>query len=291
LSVFGFLAWVAVEQMSRGIMQRASLFADQVEEYAKDLPLEQLGLASGRPLALPENLGRDLFATLLGAVRDLVSPVGLVLVVLLFMLLGRQGPLPDPTSLLGEIQSRVKNYLLKLVGLSALTGMLVWVVLAILGVQFAFVFGFLTFLLNFIPNIGSIIATLLPLPVIMLSPDLTATERVLALVLPAALQFGIGSVIQPRVMGEALDLHPVAVLLALIFFGMIWGVIGAFLALPITAIIKIVLERIPETRPAAAVLAGDLSVLTRPRPASAVDGEPGASAPGGNRPPGADAPG
>jgi AI-2 transport protein TqsA len=81
--------------------------------------------------------------------------------------------------------------------------------------------------------------------------------------LPAAIQFVIGNLIQPRAQGASLELHPVVVLMALVFFGMIWGMVGAFLATPITAVIKIVLERIPVTQPLAAAMAGDLDVLLR----------------------------
>jgi AI-2 transport protein TqsA len=76
--------------------------------------------------------------------------------------------------------------------------------------------------------------------------------------IPAALQFLIGSLIQPRIMGRSQKLHPVVILLALIFFGTIWGIVGAVLAVPITGVLKIALERIPATRLAAAWLEGNL---------------------------------
>src|SRR5208283_1287364 len=132
----------------------------------------------------------------------------------------------------------------------------------LLGVEFAWVFGLLAFLLNFVPSIGAIIASLLPLPVILLSPDMSLTAKVLAIVIPAAIQIVIGSFVQPRVQGHALDLHPVVIVLALIFFGMIWGLMGAFLATPITAVVRIIFARIPITRPLADMLAGNLDVLS-----------------------------
>jgi AI-2 transport protein TqsA len=202
-------------------------------------------------------------ALLNGLTESLTTGV-LVVIFMIFILLGRKGPPPDPTSLLGEIEIRVRSYLLRVVGLSVLTGVVVGVALAVIGVKFALVFGFLAFLLNFIPNVGAIIATLLPLPVVLLSPDLSPTQQVLALAVPATLQGLIGSLLQPRLYGAALNLHPVVVLLALVFFGMIWGIIGAFLAMPITGVIRIVFERIPATRPLGELMAGDLSLITRP---------------------------
>ena len=124
--------------------------------------------------------------------------------------------------------------------------------------ELALVFGVLAFLLNFIPSIGSVISTLLPLPVIFLSEEMSDAAKVLAIAIPGGLQFAIGSILEPKVMGESLDLHPVVVLLGLIFFGMIWGIVGMILATPMVAVLRIVLERIEMTAPVGNVLAGRL---------------------------------
>jgi AI-2 transport protein TqsA len=252
--------------------------AEHVDEYRQELArltakavafLDGIGIHpksedARRALAITEKMGQQFLATLLNGLTEFLTTSTLVVIFMVFLLLGRTGPVPDPTSLLGEIGSRVRRYLVRLVSLSVLTGLLVGLALMLLGVRFALVFGFLAFLLNFIPNIGALIATLLPLPIVILSPDLSITEQVLALVVPAGIQFFIGSLIQPRLYGGALNLHPVTVLLALVFFGMIWGIIGAFLAMPITGVIKIVIDRIPATRPIGQLMAGDLSILSQP---------------------------
>lgn len=251
---------------------------EHVDEYRDELArltgkgaalLERVGVHANsedarRALAFTDQVGRQLLTALLTGLTEFFTTSTLVVIFMVFLLLGRTGPAPDPTSLLGEIGSRVRRYLVRLVGLSVLTGLLVGVALALLGVRFALVFGFLAFLLNFIPNIGAIIATLLPLPIVILSPDLSITAQVLALAIPAGIQVLIGSLIQPRLYGGALDLHPVTVLLALVFFGMIWNIIGTFLAMPITGVIKIVFDRIPTTRPLGQLMAGDLSVISQP---------------------------
>ncbi len=90
--------------------------------------------------------------------------------------------------------------------ISALTGFLVALTLGILHVPFATLFGFLAFLLNFIPNIGAIIATLLPLPIVYLDPNMTIPAKLLALILPSAIQLVIGS-FQPKWVGNSLQLH------------------------------------------------------------------------------------
>jgi AI-2 transport protein TqsA len=203
----------------------------------------------------------------IGEVTAVASNGMLVAVFVLFLLVARHGgerlaDHPPPPALLGEIEARVQRFVRLMILFSFVTGSMVWLVLSALGVDFAGFFGLLAFLLNFIPTLGSIVATLLPIPLILLSPELSVTEKVLAIVLPATIQVCIG-ILQPRAQGHSLDLHPVTVLLTLIFFGMIWGLVGAFLALPITAVIKIVLERIPATQPFAALLAGDLGAVMR----------------------------
>ena len=80
----------------------------------------------------------------------------------------------------------------------------------------------------------------------------------LAIVLPAVIQFVIGNVIEPRIMGGSLDLHPITILLALIVWGMLWGIVGMLLATPLTAVMKIFFERIEHTRAFADLLAGRL---------------------------------
>jgi AI-2 transport protein TqsA len=125
----------------------------------------------------------------------------------------------------------------------------------------ALVFGLFAFLLNFIPSLGSHIDTLLPLPVVLVSPDSSLTTIVLTIGLPMLIQVIFGSFIEPKVMGGSLDLHPVTVILALIVWGMLWGIVGMLLAVPLTAVMKIFFERIEHTSLLAEILAGRLDRL------------------------------
>ncbi len=192
-----------------------------------------------------------------------IANAGSILLLMAFLLLGRRSPHHQRSGIIHEIEARVQRYISLTVFISALTGVLVGAPLAILGVKFAAGFGFLAFLLNFIPNVGAVIATVLPVPIILLDPQMHGhfVVQILAIAIPAGMQVLVGS-LQPRLMGNSLDLHPVVVLLSLLFFTMIWGVGGAFLATPLTAVIKIVFEKIPATRPLAAALAGNLEPLT-----------------------------
>jgi AI-2 transport protein TqsA len=176
----------------------------------------------------------------------------------LFILLGNKDTGKKKTGTLAEIEKRIKRYITTKVVLSAVTGALVYATLEIMGVQYAITFGAFAFLLNFIPNIGSIVATLLPLPIILLSPEISQTGKILAFAIPGVIQFGIGSILEPKIMGISLDLHPAVVLLSLIFWGVLWGFEGMVLAVPITAVLRMSLERIESTAPIAALLAGRL---------------------------------
>ena len=131
--------------------------------------------------------------------------------------------------------------------------------LSILGIDLALAFGIFAFLLNFIPSLGSVVATFLPLPIVLVTEDMTLATGIMAIAIPGAIQFSVGNVIEPKVMGKSLELHPVTILVALIFWGTLWGVVGMFLAVPITAVLRILLGRLEVTRPAAALLEGRLA--------------------------------
>jgi AI-2 transport protein TqsA len=286
LGACGLLITVSVAEMAENYDAYRADFIAFASYSAQTLRLEQLGIhfdpETGRFHAISDQSIKNMLSSMLVEGLDLVSSGMLVVIFMVFILLGKKGDLPRPPGLLDDIEQSIRRYTLTMVALSVLTGVLVWFPLFLLHVPFAYLFGFLAFLLNFIPNVGSIVATLLPVPVILLSPDLTITAKVLALSLPAAIQVVLATLVQPRVLGRSLDLHPVVVLMALIFFGMIWGISGAFLAAPITAVIKIILERIPTARPLAALLAGDLQVFSRP--ASTFNREPPTNVDDASRP-------
>ena len=258
------LIWLLGSLLSTSIGQlaeNANRYQTQVDALltTASQPLERFGVS------LPEALGAGgvsagaIGGALLGtttAVLDALSKSLLVLIFVIYLLIGGSAP---QTGVAREIVQRVQRYIVTKGLMSGATGLLVGLTLWILDVDLALVFGVLALLLNFMPSVGSIVATLLPLPIVLVSPDVSATAAVLAIAVPAALQFAIGSVIEPKLMGDSLDLHPIAILIALIFWGMLWGVIGMLLATPITAVLRILFERLEYTRPLANLLAGRLS--------------------------------
>ncbi|NNL84275.1 MAG: AI-2E family transporter [Myxococcales bacterium] len=207
-------------------------------------------------------LGKILLGTT-DTVVNLLSKSLLVLIFVIFLLIGH-GASAAASGVWAEIESRVQRYIVIKALVSALTGLLIGIVLGTLDVPLAMAFGLLAFLLNFIPSVGSLIATLLPLPVVMISPEVSSSAAVLAIAIPAGIQLLVGNVLEPKWMGASLDLHPVALLMALILWGMLWGIAGMLLATPITAVMKILFEKLESTRPLADVLAGRLAKLRSP---------------------------
>ncbi|MHC4716884.1 MAG: AI-2E family transporter [Planctomycetota bacterium] len=255
---------------AEGYQQRVEQLLIRAEEA---LPLRYLRIgldeqpATGPPATQPSlrQLGRTAARWISGAlvttgaaVMGIASRGALVLVFLLFLLLGGSATKAPASGIWREVASRTKRYLYTKLLTSVTTGVLVGLTLNLLGVDLALAFGFMTFLLNFIPSVGSVIATLLPVPVVLLSPEIGPVAAVLAIAIPATIQFLIGNVIEPKIMGNLLDLHPVTILAALIFWGVLWGIPGMFLATPITAVMKILLERMELTAPLAHLLAGRL---------------------------------
>ena len=227
---------------------------------------KQNGTAEAKPnpnpfSLIPESAVQTLLLGTTNAILSIVKQSVVVLIFLFFLLLSsvkRDRPIGGAW---GEMESRIRAYIVTMTLLSAITGILVGTVLAVLGVQAALLFGLLTFLLNFIPNVGSFISAVLPIPIILLAPNFTLPWEIMAIAIPGAIQFFIGSFLQPKMMGDSMKLHPVVILAALIFWGMLWGVVGAFLAVPITSIIRIACDRHPLTRPVANLMAGKLDSL------------------------------
>ena len=259
LGSLGLLISTSVSQLQAN----AAAYQQQIELLgAKVLALLPAGTfhAEGSPftqLPLGNISGMLLHTT--NAIVGLLSQGLLVLIFVLYLLLG--GARPKAGGVWAEIEKQVEHYIVTKALISLATGVLVGLTLAVLGVDLALVFGLLAFLLNFIPSVGSIIATLLPVPVVVVSPDISTTTATLAILLPGLIQIVIGNIIEPKVMGDALDLHPIVILMTLIVWGMLWGVVGMLLATPMTAILKILFERLEPMAPVAQVLAGRLDAL------------------------------
>ena len=190
---------------------------------------------------------------------DLLADSFLILVFVLFLLSGSRFELPH-TPFFAETDQKIRSYLVTKVLTSLVTGFLTFLSLWLLGLPLSFLFGLLAFLLNFIPTVGSVIAVIIPLPVAILS--MTSFSKIgLCLLFPGVIQFLVGNIIEPKIMGDSLDLHPVTLLLALMFWGLLWGVSGMLLAAPLTVIAKVYFSRTKSLKFVSELMAGRFSSL------------------------------
>src|SRR5262249_4973695 len=150
----------------------------------------------------------------------------------------------------GKINDAIARYIAVKTWISFLTGALSFVVLAAFGVEFALLWGGLVFLFNFIPYIGSWGAVSVPILLSFVQFE-HPWRGVAVLVLLVLVQVVTGALLEPKLTGRRLDLSPLGVVVALSFWGSLWGVVGMILAVPLTVIIKIILDPIDEAKPVA----------------------------------------
>jgi predicted PurR-regulated permease PerM len=141
---------------------------------------------------------------------------------------------------------RIQKYLVIKTGVSLVTGLLIAVGLAILQVKFAILLGLLAFLLNYIPNLGSIIAAVPA--VVMALVDEDPFTALLTAALFLVVNISIGNVIEPNLMGRRMGLSTLVVFLSLLFWGWVWGPVGMLLSVPLTMTLKILLENVEDFR-------------------------------------------
>ncbi|MGN1058447.1 MAG: AI-2E family transporter [Candidatus Avelusimicrobium sp.] len=195
------------------------------------------------------NVVKSLGGTLVSILTNLM----LITLFLIFIFMGKAAE--DKPSLVGNIQRQISFYLIVKIFVSLLAAGFTWIVLASIKTELASMLAVLTFVLNFIPNIGPFISTLLPMPVLFLQYGFD-WHILLALILLTAIHFIIGNVLETKWLGKGMDLDPIVVIASLLFWAIVWGIMGALLAVPLTAIIKMALERNETTKPLADLLAG-----------------------------------
>jgi predicted PurR-regulated permease PerM len=155
--------------------------------------------------------------------------------------------------IIASIMHRVNRYLVVKTAVSAVTASAVWAIFRFSGLELAGAVALLTFILNFIPSVGSIIATVITaILAFVLSGDTTLT--LLVAVACTLVQFIIGNVLDPMLLGQTLRLSSFGIILSLAFWGAVWGVPGMFLAVPIMVALMIVCAHIPWLRPVAVLL-------------------------------------
>ena len=167
----------------------------------------------------------------------------------------KQAKGPDFAAVGEEVAAKIRKYMLVRTQMSALTGFAVWGWAHISGLELAPAWGIIAFVVNYIPFIGSFVATLLP-SVFAVAQFGTLHDSLFVFLGMFAIQFGIGNYLEPLVAGKALAISPLAVVFAVFFFGFLWGMPGAFLGVPILIAIVTLCAHYPSTRWIATLLSG-----------------------------------
>jgi AI-2 transport protein TqsA len=205
---------------------------------------------------------KSLGTSLAAGMGSLLSNMILILLTVAFILLEAstfpiklRKTLGDPKAVFPEFSkfvNDIRRYVVIQTAVSLTAGILAGAWLAILGIDFAILFGLLTFLLNYIPNVGSVVA-IVPAAIIAFI-QFGIGRCALAVGGYALIIFIIGNIVQPKLMGQKLGLSTLVVFLSLLFWGSLLGVIGMILCVPFTMLLKFVLERSENTRWIAALL-------------------------------------
>jgi len=207
----------------------------------------------------------SLAGNILSTLSSVLTDAFLILLTVVFILLEAadfpkklQIVLKNPERSLSTIEKfsqSANRYLVIKTLISAAIGLVIWLWLLILGVDYPVLWGTLSFLLNYVPNIGSIIAAL---PVALLALVQLGVGSALLTVLGfVVVHLVVGNIIEPKLMGKGLSLSTLVVFLSLVFWGWILGPIGMILSVPMTSLVKIALESYEDTRGLAIMLGSD----------------------------------
>ena len=276
---FSLVVWGLVNYFSGRVPEVRQVLPDyqaNLMERLQSIPLERLPLPEvlRGEWDLPRIFAE--FVDLPTLAGDMVTAFGsilgsgvLILIYILFLFLEQgnfnrklsaltasRGKEQDVRRIIDQVRDDIRKYISIKMFTSTLTGLLSYVFLLGAGVDFAGVWGLLIFLLNFIPTVGSIVATIFPVMIALAQSE----GYVLPLTVLAgigSLQILIGNILEPRLMGTSFNLSPVIILFNLALWGYIWGIPGMFLCVPFLIIITIVLSHFPRTRPIAVILSSD----------------------------------
>lgn len=198
-----------------------------------------------------------------GAVTSFVGNALLVMLIMVALIIARRsvderldraageatGDLEQSMRVIDAIDAGIQRYMLLKTVLSAAMGVSFWLLLTAVGADFAVMWGFFAFLMNFIPTAGPVIATVPPVVQLLLQFGGEPGYALLSVILIACIPFGFGNLIEPKVFGESLNLNFFAVVFALMLWSFLWGLAGAVLSVPIMMAISLVCREVPALRP------------------------------------------
>jgi len=282
LNILGFAAIFAI------IGAVAKILALNIQQLSAELPVYQKNITKVTQVintnfnidiisSLKEFLGEyeytNLLSGLFKSLTDLFGDAFLIIIYTLFLLLEepffskkikaiyvKKEDLNEVNEVLAQIDKSIGRYLSLKTLISLLTGILSYIALIFIGIDAPLFWAFLIFLMNYIPTVGSLIATVFPAMFAMLQFG-ELMPGVWALVVVGAIQLVVGNFIDPKLTGSSLNVSPLVVLIGLAFWGAIWGIIGMILSVPITVMMIVIFSEFPSTRGIAILLSKDGSII------------------------------
>lgn len=207
-----------------------------------------------------------ILGSILNSISELVGSTFMILIYVLFIFLEesnfqkklklvftKENQFDQVSNILDRIEHSVTNYLGLKVLVSLTTGLLSYTVLLLIGIDSPVFWAFLIFILNFIPTIGSLIATAFPALFSILQFG-EFTPALMILLFVGSIQVIVGNIIEPKLMGNSLNISSLVAILALSFWGAVWGIIGMILSIPITVITVIIFSQFDQTKSVALML-------------------------------------
>jgi AI-2 transport protein TqsA len=257
----GTLLVRSLEQLADRLPDYERRLEDLLRNLARGLPFEVAGLEPG--FLSQWSFDVDL-AGAFGRLQGFLSAAAVTFVYLIF-LVAEKVTFPQrlvlafgqskSTEVLGVVTSinlAIAQYIAVKTFVSFAAGVLSMAVLALFQVDFYILWGILIFLLNYIPYLGSIVAV--AAPILLSFVQLGLWQAIVIAVLLIVIQQVIGIWVEPRMAGQRLGVSPLLILLSLSFWGLVWGIVGMILAVPLLMVLKIVLANIKETRPIATLM-------------------------------------
>ncbi len=309
LGLFGFLilsdALIFLFNLEE-ITQKAPQYNQRIQKLFHDLTKfgEQYGIQAPWKKISPEQAIRWLLSILGTWISSLFLILGQALLVVFFMIfllvesqqferkIRVAFTTDESQALLASVYSineKIQRYMVTKTFISLLTGLMTSLATYLLGVDFPVLWGIIAFLLNYIPNIGSIVAVIPPVLIALLQKEQGYALALATLAILTTIQMVIGNLLDPHLTGDSLDISPLVVFLSLVFWGWLWGVIGMILAVPLTVVIKVFCEHTPTLRPFAILIGGEPRTTLPPSstpsekpPSSTPSEKPAPSAPSEN---------
>lgn len=265
LGVIFYIIWQIINTNIDAIIRLAPLYQEKliriIDTYAELYNLETNILSE----QFFSNISfSDIFSSVTSIVASFVRSAGTIFFFTLFILLESKsftrklalitwGEKSTFFQALYQIQSDIKSYFVVKTLVSLATGFISWVILFFFWVDFFIFWAFLIFMLNYIPNIGSIVAVFFPVTFSLVQFESLSLTLTLLIVI-TWVQILFWNAIEPKLMGNRLNLSPLVILVSLIFWGSLWWPIGMLLSVPLMVMINITLAHIKSTRPIAVLL-------------------------------------